>query len=59
MVTIVYVNHLKPRRVEFFQYIFKKIFNKKSENINSSNFQMIFALLVNVCMRRSHVIVEK
>ena len=43
MVTIDFINHLKPRRVEF------KAFNKKPENINSNDFRMIFASSTNVC----------
>ena len=43
MVSSVFVNHLKSRRVEFFKCIFKTFcwdsaFNKKSENINSNDF---------------------
>ena len=67
MVSTDFVNHLKPRRVEFFQCIIKNIFsfsylgafNEKSENRNSNNFQMIFALSANVFMRRSVVIVQQ
>ena len=62
MVSTDFVNHLKPRRVEFFQCILKTFWwdsNKKLENINSNNFQMIFALSANVCMRRSYVIVQQ
>ena len=64
MVSTDFANHLKFRRVEFFQCIFKKmwrdsVFNKKLENINSNDFQMIFALSTNVCMRRSYVIVQE
>ena len=64
MIYIDFVNHLKPTRVGFFRCIFKTFwgdsaFNKKLENVNSNNFQMIFALSVNVRMRRSYVIIQQ
>ena len=63
MVTIDFINLLKPRRVEFLQCIFKNIlvsaFNKKSENINSNDFRMMFPLLTNMCMRKSYVIARQ
>ena len=64
MVCIDFVNHLRPRRVEFLQYIFKNFwwdtaFNKKSENINSYDFRIIFALSTNVPMRKRYVIAQQ
>ena len=57
-------NHLKPRCTGFFNYIFKILwwdnaFNKKSENINLNDFQMIFASSTNVCKWWSHAIVQQ
>ena len=61
-VSIDFVNHLKPRRVEFFKCILKTVcwdsaFNKKSENINSNDFRMIFASSTNVYEWWSYVII--
>ena len=54
MISIDFINHLKPMHVEFFKCIFKKVcrdsvFNKKSENINSNDFRMIFVSSTDVC----------
>ena len=62
--TQIRVNHLKPRSTGFFYYIFEIVwwdnaFNKKSENINSNDFQMIFASPTNVCKWWSHAIVQQ
>ena len=63
MVSIDFANHLKSRHVEFFKCTFKNIlvsaFHEKSDNINSNDLQMIFALSTNVCMRISYVIVQQ
>ena len=55
MTSIDFVNHLKPRRVEFFLTGFLKTFwwdwgfNKKLESINSNDFRMIFASSTDAC----------
>ena len=54
MVSIDFLNDLKPRHVDFFKRIFKdSAFNKKSEDI-SDDFRKTFAFSTNVCMRRSY-----
>ena len=54
MVSIDFLNDLKPRHVEFFKRIFKdSAFNKKSEDI-SDDFPKTFAFSANLCMRRSY-----
>ena len=60
MVSIDFVNHLKPRHVEFLKiFWWDSAFNKKSENINSNDFRMIFALSTNMCMEKTYVIVQE
>ena len=50
MVSIDFLNDVKPRHVEFFKRIFKdSAFNKKSEDI-SDDFRKTFVFSTNVCM---------
>ena len=62
IIPIDFANHLKSRGV---QSIFVKTFwwhstfNRKSENINSKYFRMIFTLSANVCMQRSCIIFQQ
>ena len=64
MVSINFVNHLNLGALNFSSAFLKTFwrdsaFNEKSENINSNDFRMIFALSQNVFMRRSYVIVQQ
>ena len=65
MISIDFVNHLKPRGVEFLKTAFKNIwrpsaFNRKSEDTNSNDFRTIFDFVfANVRTRRSYVTIQQ